>query len=195
VAARARPPLPHLVPAMSSAPPPDPLVKAFAAVLYADAAALEAALARLAAVFSPLDKRGPPHPFDQTDYYAAEMGAGLQRVLVSFARLEPPGWLVPAKHAATAIEDALRVDGRRRVNLDVGYLDLGKVVLASTKGRPTKLYLAQGIWADLALAYAQGRYQPQPWSFPDFRSGRYDAELLALRTRYKAQLREAAGRA
>ncbi len=172
---------------------PDPLVKAFAAVLYADAAALEEALPRLAAAFSPLEQRGAPHPFDQTDYYAVEMGAGLQRVLVSFARLEPPGWLVEAKRAAIVIEDALRVAGRRRVNVDVGYLDLGKVVLASSKGRPSKLYLAHGIWADLTLTYAQGRYQPLPWSFPDFRSGRYDAELLALRTRYKAQLREATG--
>jgi hypothetical protein len=171
-------------------PRAEPLVQPFAALLYRDAAALEAALARLAAAFSPVEPRGPAHPFDQTDYYAAEMGPGLQRVLVGFVRLEPAGWLVPAKQAAVACEDALRFEGRRVVNIDVGYVDLGKVVLASGKGRPTKLYLAQGVWADLTLAFAEGRWHPLPWSFPDFRTGRYDAELLALRERYKARLRE-----
>ena len=122
----------------------DPLVKPFAAVLYREPAALEAALERLAAAFSPVERRGPPHAFDQTDYYAAEMGDGLQRLLASFARLEAPGWLVAAKHRATAVEDALRSGGRRRVNVDVGYLDLGKVVLASWKGRGSKLYRSAG---------------------------------------------------
>jgi len=170
-----------------------PLVKAFAALIFSEPERLEQALARLADAFSPIEQRGAAHAFDETDYYAAEMGTGLQRVLVSFARLEAPGWLVPAKLAAAAIEDALRADSRRRVNIDVGYLDLGKVVLASAKARPSKLYLEQGVWADLTLTYADGRFQPLPWSFPDFRSGRYDAELLAMRARYKAQLREAGG--
>ena len=166
-----------------------PLVKPFAAVLYRESAALEDALARLAAEFSPVESCGPAHSFDQTDYYAAEMGGALQRVLVGFARLEAPGWLVPAKEIATAVEDALRAEGHRRVNVDVGYLDLGKVVLASGKGRPTKLYLDRGVWADLTLTFAEGAWHPLPWTFPDFRDGRYDAELLALRERYKAQLR------
>jgi Domain of unknown function (DUF4416) len=168
----------------------DPRVKPFAALLYADAAALEQALDSLAGAVSPLDWRGPAHPFDLTDYYAAEMGAGLQRVLVAFTRLVPPAWLVAAKHAASGVEDALRSGGRRRVNVDVGYLDLGKVVLASWKARATKLYLERGVWADLTLTYAAGRFEPLPWTFPDFRDGRYDADLHAIRTRYKAQLRD-----
>lgn len=174
-------------------PAAPPLVQPFAALLWRDEAALEGALTRLAAAWSSVDWRGPPHPFDHTDYYAAEMGPGLQRTLVAFARLEPPGWLVAAKHAATGVEDALRtgapLPGRRTVNVDVGYVDLGKVVLASWKGRPTKLYLERGVWADLTLTYARGAFQPLPWTFPDFRGGRYDADLLAVRDRYKARLR------
>jgi Domain of unknown function (DUF4416) len=167
-----------------------PLVNPFAALLYREPEALQAALERLAAAFSPVERLGAAHAFDRTDYYAPEMGTGLERLLVAFQRLEAPGWLVPAKLAAAGIEDALRVDGRRRVNVDVGYLDLGKVVLASFKERPTKLYLERGVWADLTLTFADGAWHPLPWSFPDFRDGRYDAELLALRERYKARLRE-----
>lgn len=176
-----------------SPPPPEPLVQPFAALLWRKEHTLEAALERLADAWSPVDWRGAAHPFDHTDYYAAEMGTGLSRTLVGFARLEPPGWLVEAKHTATAVEDALRTGtpppGRRTVNVDVGYLDLGKIVLASWKSRPTKLYLERGVWADLTLTYARGAFHPLPWTFPDFRGGRYDAELLALRMRYKARLR------
>lgn len=167
-----------------------PLVKPFAALLYRDDAVLADALARLAAAFSPIEQRGGAHPFAGTDYYAPEMGMGLLRVLVGFTRLEPAPWLVAAKRAATAVEDALRVDGKRRVNVDVGYVDLGKVVLASWKGRPHKLYLEHDVWADVTLVYREGRFQPLPWTFPDFRDGRYDAELARLRERCKAQLRE-----
>jgi hypothetical protein len=169
----------------------DPLVQPIAAVLYRDEEALTACLARLGEATSPLDFRGAPHPFDQTDYYAPEMGAGLSRVLVSFRALRPPTFLVAAKHAAGALEDALRVEGKRRVNVDVGYLDLGKLVLASWKARGHKLYLGEGVWGDLTLLYGEGRWQPLEWSFPDFRTGRYDADLHAIRERYKRRLREA----
>ncbi len=48
------------------------------------------------------------------------------------------------------------------------------------------------MWADLTLTYAKGRFLAFPWTFPDFRGGRYDADLLAMRERYKARLRQGA---
>lgn len=114
--------------------PDPPLVKPIAAVLYRDDTLLEQCLARLEAAFSPVDCRGAAHRFDLTDYYAPEMGSGLCRVLVSFSALRAPPFLVDARHTAAATEDAFRLEEKRRVNVDVGYLDLYKVVLASWKG-------------------------------------------------------------
>lgn len=183
---------PHDRPPHSLAPPPpEPRVKLFAAVLYRDESALEQALVSLAEVFSPVDSRGAPHPFDLTDYYEPEMGPGLSRMLVSFTALVSPTALAGAKHASAAVEDALRGDsGHRTVNVDVGHLDAFKVVLASFKARGQKLYLGRGVWADLTLTYAKGHWRPLEWTFPDFRDGRYDAGLLAIRERFKVQLRE-----
>ncbi|MEE8436570.1 MAG: DUF4416 family protein [bacterium] len=197
-------------PQTSNRPAPEPLAKYFAAVLYREEEALRQAIARLESAFSPVDHLGAAHPFDQTDYYRTEMGGGLRRALVSFAALASPAGLAEAKHAAAAVEDALRNPaGNRTVNVDVGYLDLFKVVLASFKARGQKIYLGQGVWADLTLTYRGGRFHPFPWTFPDFggddsggddsggddsggdaSGGRYDADLLAIRERYKQQMRE-----
>ncbi len=167
-----------------------PLVKLVAAVLYGETAPLEQCLERLAERFSALDFRGTAHPFTHTDYYEPEMGAGLSRCIVAFTELVPPGALVRAQHEARAVEQALSREGRRRVNVDMGYLDLYKLVLASCKGRGNKLYLDEGVWADMTLIYEKGRFRPLPWTFPDFRAGAYDGDLSSIRDILKAQARE-----
>jgi hypothetical protein len=167
---------------------PEP-VKLFVAVLWADAEALAAALERLRAEHGEIDFTGPDRPFDRTDYYLDEMGAGLVRRLVSFRRLVPPESLVEAKWADNRIEEELAGPGGRRVNLDVGYLDHNKLVLASGKPAGQKIHLGRGIYADLVGRYAGGRYRPFEWTFPDFRDGRYDEELAAVRRAYLEQRR------
>ncbi len=166
-----------------------PLVKSVAAILYKDEPVLQQGLARFRSLTgSTVDFQGPPHPFDHTDYYETEMGAGLSRVIVSFSPLVEPASLVEAKWQAHGVEQALAVNERRTVNVDVGYLDLFKLVLASFKGRGNKLYLERGVWADMTLTYEKGAFKELPWTFPDFRSGAYAEEFLEIRRIYKRQI-------
>jgi hypothetical protein len=165
-------------------------VNLYVAVLYADAALRKQAVALLAERFGPVDHEGAEVPFDHTDYYADELGTGLIRALVSFAPLVPPSEIVAAKWATRELEQRLAKAGRRRVNLDVGYLDAFKVTLASFKGRGNKIYLDRDVWLDLQLYFEKGGWHALPWTFPDFRAGRYDADLLRIRARYLEQLRE-----
>jgi hypothetical protein len=167
---------------------PEPL-KYVVAILYRLPEALEAGKRELVARWGPLDFEGADHAFDMTGYYEAEMGAPLSRRLLAFECLRPPTDLVAIKLGCNAIEDALAVEGKRRVNLDAGYLDHNKVVLASAKARGQKIYLDRGIYADLVSIYNQGAYQPFPWTFPDFADQRYHAELLAVRRLYLQQMR------
>lgn len=164
-------------------------VKLFVAVLFAEEALLAQALEALEARFGPVDVRGVPVPFDFTDYYAPEMGSGLGRIFVAFAELVQPPFIVAAKWATREIERALDHAGRRRVNLDVGYLDAFKVTLASFKERGNKIYLDRDVWLDIQLTFERGRLHSLPWTFPDFRAGRYDADLLRIRARYREQAR------
>ncbi len=143
---------------------------------------------RVAESFGPIDFESDAFRFDVTDYYEPEMGPGLLRWFVSFERLIPPEDLVPVKLATNRLEDDLRKDGRRRVNLDPGYMDVYKIVLASAKFQGPKIHLGQGIYADPALCYDKG-WKAFPWGFPDFRDGRYDAVFTKIRRLYKDKRR------
>lgn len=161
-------------------------VAIFAGLIFNGPAAWRKALSMMADRWGPVDLLSAEMPFDLTDYYTNEMGPALRRRLVSFAALRSPAALPGLKHEAIDLERGLAApSGARTVNIDVGYLDLHRVVLASTKERPQKLYLEKGIWADLTLRFSQGRFQTFPWTFPDFADGRYDSFLSRLRERYK----------
>ncbi len=88
------------------------------------------------------------------------------------------------------MEDNLSENGNRKINIDVGYLDMFKVVLASFKGRSNKIYMSEGVWADMILYFEGGDYKSFKWGFPDFKSGIYDNDLKEIRTAYKVQLRD-----
>ncbi|HLP42143.1 MAG TPA: DUF4416 family protein [Fibrobacteria bacterium] len=141
----------------------------------------------LAKSFSDIDFKGEFLPFDTTDYYADEFGRALARGFLSFRGLGNPADLPAMKQKAAALEGEWAKEGRRVWNLDIGYMDPDKVVLASYKRGPCKLYLGNGVYADFLLKYAKGRFEPLPWAFADFRDGRYHKGLLAIREKMKAE--------
>jgi hypothetical protein len=174
-------------------------VKYFVAALWNDSRALSAACELLAQTFGSIDFQGTDHPFDSTSYYESEMGRDLKRRLITFADLRSPEQLAPAKLRCNQIEEELALSNspahgrsgfQRTINLDVGYLDHNKIVLASAKGLGQKIYLSQGIYADLVARFGHGRYQPFEWTFPDFKTGRYDAELETIRKHYLERVRD-----
>ncbi|MBN2357300.1 DUF4416 family protein [candidate division KSB1 bacterium] len=168
--------------------PPQP-VKFFCGVLYSDENLTGEACDRLQEKYGAIDYQSPSFPFDVTDYYVAEMGAPILRCFWSFRKLTSPKILAESKVFCSRIEDHLSVDGRRRINLDPGYMDYDKVVLASAKYNAQKIYLDLGIYADLTLRYEKGVYKPSEYAFPDFKSGLYNDVFLHIRAKYKGQLR------
>jgi len=170
-------------------PSPPPPVNLFVGILYSDGHLLQDAVERLETRYGPADYRSADFPFSLTDYYVPEMGSPIARTFVSFARLIAPDALARIKVETNAIENALAVQQQRKVNLDCGYMDYDKVVLASAKYNGQKIYLDQGIWADLTLRFEKGRFLPFPWSFPDFKSGQYERVFLEIRQRYREKRR------
>jgi hypothetical protein len=169
--------------------PPFP-VKFFIAALFSDLDVFVKAKELLISIWGRIDFRGEDRSFDVTGYYDEEMGFPQIREILTFDKLYDPTLLVAMKLRCNELEKELICDGKRVVNLDAGYLDHNKVVLASAKEAGQKIYLDKGIYADLAGRYKSGKYQPFEWSFPDFRDGRYDQELCEIRTIYLRQLKE-----
>ena len=165
-------------------------VKLFIGILYSDAEPLAKAKVMLREKYGDIDYESPPFEFKVTDYYCAEMGSPICRVFLSFRQLINPKEIARIKMETNDLEEQLAVVGKRRINLDPGYLDTDKVVLASAKYRSQKVYLDFGIYADLTLHYEKGNYYPFPWSFPDFKSGEYNRAFQRIRELYKVQRKD-----
>jgi len=157
-----------------------------AALVSADVERREV-LAALAEEFGPADLASDELPFDFTDYYAAEMGAGIRRLFCSVLTPVAPDHLAELKVRANALEARFAHAGRRKVNLDPGLLCLSRFVLASTKPGAHRIPLDRGIYAELTLVYERGDFRPLPWTYPDYRSAGYLAVLREIRELYRRQ--------
>jgi hypothetical protein len=135
--------------------------------------------------FGPLDLVSPWLPFDYTDYYEREMGTPLQRRLLAFKNLVAQDRLAAFKQISNRVEAGLTVHGRRRANIDPGLLSSERFVLATGKNFSHRIYLGQGIYADLTLIYRHGVFQALPWTYPDYRDG--DLHRFLNRVRCKLQ--------
>jgi len=152
-----------------------------ALLLLAAFSRYEAALAwardRGVATWGPVALESPGFEFTQTDYYEPTMGSGLRKIFLAFARPFDPGEMAEVKLQTNEWEQeyARQSDHQepRPLNLDPGYLTLGKLVLASTKDFTHRIYLARGIYAEVTLYYRHGRWEPHAWTFADYRRQEY----------------------
>jgi Domain of unknown function (DUF4416) len=170
-------------------PPPAKLI---VGLIFSRDALVGALRQELEAAYGRVDCETGWLPFDATRYYEREMGPQLQRLFWGFESLIAPETLADIKRDTNALEQAHAVpDGqarRRRANLDPGYVDLAKLVLATTKDRQHRLYLGRGIYAEVTLRFTGGRFMPWDWTYPDYRLPEYLAFFNAVRRRYRQQL-------
>ena len=145
-------------------------VTLFSGIIAADEACLRDAVAALAAVWGPVADHSAVMPLSFTNYYGPEMGAGLLRQWVAFDGVRAQDELAALKRQSIDIEQHFAVGGRRRVNIDPGYVTPAKVVLASTKDYSHRIYLAHSIYAEVTMMFQKGKYVFLPWTYFDYRS-------------------------
>ena len=153
-----------------------------AGVLYPDDEAGEGrfawTLGKLEALWGKNEKVSPPAPFTFTDYYR-DIAPRLARRFICFEGLVQAGDLPDWKLASISIEAESRTP--RIVNVDPGYVDGARLVLASTKDHAHRIYLRDGIFAEVTMRFRFGKWTPFDYTFPDFAGGLYDAFLSAAR--------------
>lgn len=168
-------------------------VKLVIGILFSDERRYTEARRRLLNLYGPVDYECEPFVFTFTHYYDEEMGLPIFRTFLSFERLIQPEALVDIKLTTNVLEEELAVEGRRLVNLDPGYMQMGKFVLATTKDQMHRIYLAKGIYAEVTLHYQKKSWQSWPWTYPDYASEVYKKILLHIRELYYAQLKAIGG--
>ncbi|MBN2376570.1 MAG: DUF4416 family protein [Sedimentisphaerales bacterium] len=144
--------------------------------------------------WGPIDIYSQVMEFDFTRYYKKQMGDSLLRKFVSFAELIDPADLATAKHQSNALESALaqtnigrELGVERPINLDPGYIEPSKLVLASTKNYSHRIYIGESIYAECTLQFHQGKWESWPFTYPDYGSGKYDEFLSAVREKLLEQ--------
>ncbi len=155
-------------------------------VIYREERKYADAVPRVEAVLGPVRAAGGRLPFDKTGYYEREMGAPLFRRFLSATRPVSRDTLPAIKIALESIENRLSEGGRRSVNLDPGLLTPENFILATGKNFSHRVYLGNGVFADLTLVYRNGGFQPLPWTYPDYASEEVRSLLRELRREHMA---------
>jgi hypothetical protein len=152
------------------------------------------AQAQLETLFGPVGLASESFVFDQTNYYEISMGRDLRKCFFAFERLVLPDRLADIKRQTNALEHELAASGRyaeaRPLNLDPGLLVLGKFMLATTKDQSHRVYLRDGIFAEVTLRYHAGAFEPWPWTYADYRLPCVHDFLQQAREYYRQRLRE-----
>lgn len=157
---------------------------------------LEATRELITEEFGPLHPAGSSavFPFPRTRTYEKTMGARLVRQFFVLDELWPQDCLASIKHAARNMEVRLATSRSfevpRPVNIDPGLLNDCRIILASTKDYAHRLYRGEGIWEEITLIFRRGRFEPLPWTYPDFRAPTYHAFFSELRQELLGRLRE-----
>ncbi|MBN2119468.1 MAG: DUF4416 family protein [Candidatus Omnitrophica bacterium] len=160
------------------------------ALIYSSEEIYQKAKRYITRKFGILDLESSPLEFNFTDYYNEEMGSNLKRRFISCKKLIEPDDITQIKLTSVKLERKLSILGKRRINIDPGYITEAKLVLSTTKDFSHRIYLGNKVFAEITLVYQNKGFKNLTWTFPDYRTKPYKNTLLKIRTLLKEQLKK-----
>jgi hypothetical protein len=173
---------------MMSLPRPPKPAKLVIGVFLRDRHLISPVASDLKEEMGPIDLISAWFPFDLTEYYRQELGAPLFRRMLAFKTLIDQSEIKKIKLITNRIEQKHSENGKRRVNIDPGYLVHERFVLATGKNFTHRIYIGGGIYADLTLVYRNGGFQTLPWTYPDYARTDMLGFLGRVRDKYSADV-------
>lgn len=147
----------------------------------------------LEAAWGAIERESDTWPFDYTDYYETEMGAALLRRFLVFRDLREVDGLHRVKIESNRIEAELAASSSagvaRPVNIDPGYVSLAKLVLFTMKDFAHRIYIGDGVFAEITLEWRGGEFVPHERTFPDYRTAKYRDFFADVHTLYARRLK------
>ena len=158
-------------------------------IIYSDRELLDEALAALTERFGKIDDVSEEFSFSRefSDYYDTELGGEGLRRIYSFEKLIAPERQAEIKVFTNELEMSLSVGGNRHVNIDPGFINHGRLLLATTKATGFRIPLSDGIYTELTLYWARGAWQKLPWTYRDYQSQLVQSFITKVRKKYLLQ--------
>jgi len=163
--------------------------KLLVGVIYHDDVVLKAALDELVREFGEWDMVSEEYSFSKgySTYYDCELGGEGFRRIYSFERLVDPSRQAEIKEFTNALEKRFSCDTGRQINLDPGLMSHGRFMLSTTKNASFRIPLARGIYTEMTLFYARGKWQKLLWTYQDYQSDLVLNFLEKVRKKYLKQ--------
>lgn len=161
-------------------------------VIYHEKEILDKAMEMLTAEFGPVEAVSEEFSFSEefSTYYDDEIGGEGFRRIYSFKELVDPARQADIKIRTNEIEAEFSTNGKRRINLDPGFINHGRLMLATTKETGFRVPLKDGIYTELTLFWARGGWQKFPWSYRDYQSERVQKFISEVRHSYLLERRK-----
>lgn len=163
--------------------------KLIVGVIYRDENVYREAIAELVREFGAIDDESERFSFSRefSDYYDEELGGEGMRVILSFEQVVDPTRQAEIKTFTNSLEAKYSADSRRQINLDPGFINTGRLMLATTKPSGFRIPLSDGIYTELTLYYSRGEWQKFPWTYRDYQSEKVQKFLTRVRGKYLAE--------
>ena len=161
-------------------------------VIFCEDRILDEAMSLLIERFGECDAVCEEFSFSEefSTYYDDEIGGEGMRRIYSFKELVDPSRQADIKIRTNEIEAMLSEGGKRKINLDPGFINHGRLLLATTKETGFRIPLKDGIYTELTLFWARGGWQKLPWTYRDYQSERVQKFITKVRKSYLAERRE-----
>ncbi len=161
-------------------------------IIYHEKDTLENAIAMLREKFGEIDFVSEEYSFSReySSYYDDELGGEGKRFLISFEKCVDPSLQADIKTFTNSVESTLSTDGKRKINLDPGLMNHGRFQLSTTKDASFRIPLKDGIYTEMTLYFARGRWQKFIWTYMDYQSELVQGFLFKVRKRYLEQRKE-----
>lgn len=137
--------------------------------MYSDKETCDKAIGELKSLFGDIDDESSEYDFNFTDYYEKEMGKNLKKKFLSFNKTITDEELDGIRTTTGKVEDKFRVDGKRTINIDPGYVSKEGVFMASQKNKPFKEEIGNQIFLHKILGFQNGKITEFNHTFADYK--------------------------
>ena len=161
-------------------------------IIYHDESVLEGVLKELTEKIGKIDMVSEEYSFSRnfSSYYDEELGGEGMRRIYSFESLVDPSMQAEIKEYTNELEKKYSDGEKRLINLDPGFMSHGRYMLPTTKNASFRIPLKRGIYTEMTLFFARGKWQKLIWTYQDYQSELVLAFLTTVRKKYLKQRQE-----